>query len=409
MKEADALSANGHSVRVVTTSTRPEYARYDSELIKGKQWRHMVIAADRSSLRGQLRWLTTGVAQRFARALLRLGVKSRLVRDTAASRYGRALEQGVAVEAADVVIGHNLAALGPAARAAHRIGARLGFDIEDLHVEVLADCDANDLERVLIASVEREYLPRCQFLTASSPGIAAEIARRYDVPEPQVVLNVFPWGDRPTRVIEVRDRQRDLPSLYWYSQTIGPDRGLEDAVDAVARIGMPVHLHLRGEISDHYRTALVARATRLGISGALHLHESASPTMMIELAAEHDIGLALEQPTTVNRDLCITNKLFTYMVAGIAVAATDTVGQRAVLHEVPDVGFLYRPGDVNGLAAGIRALVESPSRLALAKRQSADAARQRFCWEVERDRLVRYLTSNSDISIGAKAAAVENM
>ena len=43
---------------------------------------------------------------------------------------------------------------------------------------------------------------------------------------------------------------------------------------------------------------------------ALFLLWPCAPDEMIRAAAEFDVGLALEQPSSLNRDLCLTNKFF---------------------------------------------------------------------------------------------------
>src|SRR5262245_42551851 len=53
----------------------------------------------------------------------------------------------------------------------------------------------------------------------------------------------------------------------------------------------------------------------------------ASPDAMVDLARGFDVGLALEQASPRNRQLCLTNKAFTYILAGVPVAMTDTPGQ----------------------------------------------------------------------------------
>src|SRR2546422_9615422 len=61
-----------------------------------------------------------------------------------------------------------------------------------------------------------------------------------------------------------------------------------------------------------------------------------SPDSLVRLAAEYDVGLALEVPISENRIICMndlcTNKVFTYLMAGLAVAAS-TLGEGATLYE----------------------------------------------------------------------------
>ena len=77
----------------------------------------------------------------------------------------------------------------------------------------------------MISLIESRWLPGCAYMTAVSPGIADAYVENYGVAQPHVVLNVFPKSHAPSGATP-RGTARPGPSLYWFSQTIGPDRGL---------------------------------------------------------------------------------------------------------------------------------------------------------------------------------------
>ena len=381
VKEADALTVAGHDVRVVALDLVDEHAALDREMMRGRAWRLESIRVPRRRGRFPLGYLQIATRQKAARALFAAGLQADAVAVRALSRYLGPLARAASREQADIVIAHNLPALPAAARAAERLGAQLGFDLEDFHSAELPDDSSHDRERALLTAIERRYLARCDLLSASSAGIADEVARRYAVRRPVVVHNTFPLADRELDPPPPRERRGEGPSLYWYSQVIGPTRGIEQAIRALALLPFAAHLHLRGQIGDEFARTLNELARDLGVADRVHLLPYAPPHTLVALAAQHDIGLAMEQPDTLNRAICATNKLFTYLAAGLAVAATDTPGQRRILDDAPGAGFLYPPRDVNALAAGLERLLSSPTELAAAKRASLAAARARFSWE----------------------------
>lgn len=407
VKEADALHAAGHAVRVVSLRTRGADAARDRVLMSTRGWRLDTVDVTRES--APVRWLVNGVAQRGAQHAFVLGFRRGLVRDLAASRFVVPLALAAAGERADVYVAHNVEALPAAAWAARRHGARLAFDVEDLHEGILPDGETYAAERERIVAVQRRYLPSCDRLTAAAPGIADEITRRYDVARPLTILNAFPGSDRPAEPIVRRDRVSDAPALYWFSQTLGADRGIEDAIGALARLEIPAHLYLRGAIDDGYRAALISRVAELGLADRVHLLDVVPPGEIVARAAEHDIGLALEQPTTLNRDLCVTNKLFVYMLAGIAVVATDTRGQRDVLESAETGALLYPPGDAAALASRLGELLASPPALARARAAALSAALGPLAWEREAARLVAYLEGVPTESAPAESLVVESL
>lgn len=389
LKEADLLHSAGAEVRVVSLSLDEELAARDRDLSADRGWQLRQVEGGRHGPR-QLEWMLAAAGQRSAQIAFAGGLRIGSIADRAASRMLGALEDAAREERADVIIGHNLPALPAAGRAAARIGARLGFDCEDLHGEEESDPDRAASARVLASAVQSRWLPRCEYLTASSDGIATEVARRYGVGRPQVVLNVFPLAMR-TKPTSIRDRVDATPSVYWFSQTIGADRGVEEAMSAVAGLPWPVAMHLRGKIAADYRQHLSNHAHALDLAGRFFVHAPAPADEMVALAMQHDIGLASEQPVSVNRLLCVTNKIFVYMTAGLAIAASDTPGQRQIIEQSPGAGFLFAPGSIEGLRAGLWQLLAAGARVAAAKQRSLEAATTRFCWELESPRMRAYL------------------
>src|SRR5205823_6516652 len=96
-----------------------------------------------------------------------------------------------------------------------------------------------------------------------------------------------------------------------------------------------------------------------------------------------DIGLALDPNDCLNRSLTICNKVFLYLQAGLALAATATPGQREVIAEAPQAGFVYAPGDHAALAAALIPLVTDRRRLLDVQTAAWIAGRNRFNWDLE--------------------------
>ena len=112
---------------------------------------------------------------------------------------------------------------------------------------------------------------------------------------------------------------------------------------------------------------------------------------LIRSMAEYDVGLALERPQNRNYNLTVTNKLFSYMLAGLAIAATDTPGQREVLNQAPAAGFLYPAGDAKPPRAMLEIWLQDRARLLQAQGAAWGAARSRFCWDIEQKSFLELL------------------
>ena len=392
LKEADALHEAGYAVRVVAMRLESAKAAWDRQLMSTRGWQLETLDACRDNLIGRLTWLKGSLRHRFYQRSARLQGRGTGLEKTF-SRYFPEMCCLAAREPADLFIGHNLQALPPAAYAAQRCQAKLGFDAEDFHRGEIPEDDAQKAPlRKAIIAIEQSYIPRCDYLTAASDGIGDAYARVLGVPKPATILNVFPLSEREghTPPEELR-KERCGPglSLYWYSQVIGPDRGLQDVLQALALLPTGVRLHIRGAWAHGYKSQFHEQADALGVADRLHVLPTVPPEQLVERAAQHDVGLALEAGHTENRRIAVTNKFLNYYLAGLAIAASDVPGQRAIMKTAPEAGFLFKPGDAQALANHLRAWLECPETLKAAKERSRCLGKSRFCWDHEKLRLLK--------------------
>lgn len=292
---------------------------------------------------------------------------------------------------ADLYIAHNLAALPAAARAADEHHAMLGFDAEDFHRGEFRKHDQSKRKK-LTELLEAKYVPLCGHLTAASEGIAQAYSDVFAIEEPNVVLNVFPLlerkGQTPQDELKKEKSSDDVISLYWYSQTIGPNRGLQSVLRALPQLAERVHLTLRGRWADGFEHTFRTLAAELDVTNRLRVLPPAPPDQLVERATQHDIGLALEQAHTRNRDVCVTNKLLVYLLAGIPVVATATTGQRHICETVPEAARLCASGGPEAIAEAVRSLMHDGNVRPEARAAAHQAGTERYNWEREQSKLL---------------------
>ncbi|HMI92418.1 MAG TPA: glycosyltransferase [Polyangiales bacterium] len=386
-KEAVALAEAGYDVNVLVCHSLSWREEWDRELAaeRGITLRGIALHGNAPLVRVQRR--AAAAVSRAALLLTSLAGPLPALSELASSdRVATLFAHGLR-QRADLYIAHNLPALAVAAALARVYRARLAFDCEDDHLGELS-AGAPAYQSALVDSLQSRYLPDCAYVSAPSDGIADLLAERYRITRPIVVHNVFPWSQRDQLDGRRVDRRSAAVSLYWYSQTLGLDRGVQDALRAAGRLRGDFELHLRGHASRDTREALLAIAREGGIAERVFFHEQVQPGELLSRTAEHDIGLALEQPVSRNRLLTVTNKIFFYLVAGLAVAATETPGQTPIMSQLADSGFSYPPGDHEQLARGLQRWLDDRPALQRTRAAALEAARTRFCWEIERDKLL---------------------
>jgi glycosyltransferase involved in cell wall biosynthesis len=385
LKSADALSAAGYDVRVVATRHEPWAVAADRDVAARRSWTAAAIDYRRGDSGATYWW--SGARHRGARAVAAALGPRRAPLAVVSRAFGRVhseLVRAIAADPGDLIYGGTTGALAAVAEAGRRCGTPYAVDFEDFHAGETGGADATMVD-ALAARVERAVIPGAAFVTTSSEAIAAAYRERDGV-EMAVIHNTFPLP------AQAPDASRVDPArlrVYWFSQTIGPGRGLEDAILALGRAGVAALLALRGRprpgYLDSLRSLAAARAPRLEL---VHL-EPAPPDAMIDLARGFDVGLALEQSDVRNHQLALSNKALTYVLAGVAVIFTDTPGQHALGIDLGRAAALVPVGDVDALAAAFARWAHDPAELECAKRTAWHAAARRWHWEhaLERGRL----------------------
>lgn len=398
VKEADALHEAGYDVHVVSGWYYPPLDVHDVEIFNRAGWARSTVYY----LTGP-RVLLAKFRREFARRRLANTPKPGVELSLRAIHPALGLLTRAAARIeADLFIGHCLPGLPAAARAAKSRGVRYGFDAEDFHLQETEQRAAGGSEAAAVRAIESHFLPHCAHLTASSPLISRACADTYGVPEPLSLLNVFPLAEAPARphAGSVDGGAR----LYWFSQTIGHGRGLEQLIVALGQMQTRCELHLRGIPVPDFMDQLRQHAREAGFHGRIDVLPTAPAHEMARLAAGYDLGLSLEQSWPPNRDLCLTNKLFTYLLAGVPVALTPTRAQAQLAPALGDAAFLLDLQDAAGAAREIDAFFSSPERRQRARGAAWKLARERFNWDLEKTRFLASVANvfESPLNSGTK-------
>ncbi len=372
IKEADALAARGHDVFVVTKRVDRWSDERDVRLLRGKRWSLHRVGLMRDDPAG---WFSSAVRAGLALRGYRALGAGRLAEEACYRGLPHVLAAATGTRA-DFFIAHTQGALPIAARAAARRGVPFGFDCEDLLAEEMADGLRDPAWRSAILHIERTYLPKAAYVTATSRAMAAYLADLYGIAEPSVIYNVFPRAEFDGLQPPAARARRESLELVWMSATIGPGRGLEDAIRALAHLPEAVRLTIFGRMLPSYEPDLMALADLVGVRARVTIQPIPEPHAVAAAIARFDVGLALDLNDC---------EVFEYLQAGLVVAATDTPGQREVIESVPRAGFVYPPGDDRALAQHLRAYVGDRRSLLAAQTAAWEAGRRRYNWDGDRD------------------------
>jgi glycosyltransferase involved in cell wall biosynthesis len=251
----------------------------------------------------------------------------------------------------------------------------------------------------LAARIERPLLAQASFLTASSAQIAGAYTTAYGV-TPVPIHNTYSTDfDRTPH-----DGAAGPLRVYWFSQTIGSDRGLDQVVAALGASGRTAELHLRGRLVQAYGDQLCELQHSAASSLRILFHEPTAPGAIVASAHGYDLGLSTEEPASLNRQLCLGNKIFVYLAAGLPVVLSGTTAQSELARDLGEAARVYPIGDVASLAELFRAWTADPAGQRRSRAAARAAALRRWHWEHPADRGALIDTIRRIVGSGASRA-----
>lgn len=287
----------------------------------------------------------------------------------------------------DVIHAHDTDTLSAGVLVADLVRAPLVYDAHELYPDMIAEFGRGGSWPVQAywKRVERANVPRAALVITVSAGLSDELHRRFGV-ESVVVRNVpalVSLADG-ARLREELDLVDDPRALALYQGVLIRGRGLVRLVEAVAQVPDLV-LAVQGFGPEE--GAIRARAAELGVSDRVRLMGRKPPEALHEYACGADLGVVIYEHTTLNNYLAGPNKLYSYLMAGLPVAASGFPGLAEVVADTA-VGVTFDPAEVTSIASALARLAGDPSaRVAMGERARA-LAQSRFNWDAEKRVLV---------------------
>ncbi len=104
---------------------------------------------------------------------------------------------------------------------------------------------------------------------------------------------------------------------------------------------------------------------------------------MERLASEYDVGLVSEIGETQNHQIALSNKLFTYLLAGVPVVASS-IPAHVALDGIRGAVRLYETLDPHAMARAFDFFLLNRCQLAELRRCAWRLGQDRFNWDVEK-------------------------
>ena len=284
----------------------------------------------------------------------------------------------------EVVQAHDSPALRAACALARRHGARLVYDgVEAVEGRAVfaTGALARGLRR-LESWREARMIRRADLVLTVGPGLRDWMAARYGIAAPRLLRNCREWQPacrdprlRAACALGAEDH------LVLSANSIVPDAGIEQLIEALALLPPAVHLALLGPVRNvAYRATLEDLAARRGVGGRLHFPAPCAADEVVDMFAGADVGVIALQNTRQNHQLAMPNRLFEMIMARLplVVANLPDLAQLVTSH---GIGETCDERDPRSLAVALLRVLE-PARQATLRERVEHAARS-LSWERE--------------------------
>jgi glycosyltransferase involved in cell wall biosynthesis len=224
-----------------------------------------------------------------------------------------------------------------------------------------------------IRAIEGEGIRRADYVVTVNPFIADMLREEYSLPvSPAVVMNCPARDSSPVRMDTAGGPVRVL-----YQGKVQAFRGIGELILAFRSIES-AELTVSGDGPLLKRFRLLARIE--GLEGRVRFTGRYEPDETLAIVRGHHIGVMPFSPVTLNITYSSPNKLFDYMMGGLAIVASDLPFLRKVIEE-ERMGALLPANSPEEIAEALRTLIADRDRLTSCRRNAREAALARYCWE----------------------------
>lgn len=241
----------------------------------------------------------------------------------------------------------------------------------------------------LVTAIFASIVPHCNGVITASPLYAQEISKRYHISDVTVIRNV-PLHQTAINSNRLRQHLNLRPEvrIALYQGMLQPNRGLDVLVHAASFLDPNIVIIMMGNGLKDTVEQLTALIKHEGVADRVKIIPAAPYAELLNWTASADIGLTVLPPDySLSIRMCLPNKLFEYLMAGLPVLSSplDAVAEVLTSYQVGQVVSSLTPKDV---AVAINTMLADDSALAHMRQNALEVARDEFHWENERQKLV---------------------
>jgi glycosyltransferase involved in cell wall biosynthesis len=241
----------------------------------------------------------------------------------------------------------------------------------------------------MFAQMLPHLISACAAVITVSQPIVEEIKRSYHKENVALVRNMLPYCTvvRTNRLREHLGLASHV-QIALYQGYLQPDRGLDLLVRAAPLINSDIVIVMMGKGIGNTQAHLEELIREFNVADRVKIIPPVPYEELLEWTASADIGLTLiPLDYTLNMKLCLPNKLFEFIMAGLPVLSAPLEAITEIITRY-DVGCVVPSLSSENVAYGINSLMADPIKR-MRMHENALQAAQELCWEKESENLLQ--------------------
>lgn len=406
LKEVDTALELNYQVEIISFQYNNWSEKLDKIWISEHPGIRIYIISLSSNL--NLLWLVSSFIEKIGKYLYPIFRKNLYVNAFVSTRRSGLLQHKLALlknskERFDLIIAHNLGALYPAWWLNFKTKVPFIFDMEDYYPgEHIISDPANEKNRREF--LLKKLLPDATTVTFASPLIGEQLKKlvgETSIKNLALINNCFPSDEFEYHAqifslssnLQIKSSLNQVVHFVWFSQNIAANRGLELIISEFDKHKDKVHLHLIGNLYEDFNKDWIEPHQEF-----ITTYSPMPQKELNQFICKFDVGLALELPSAdENRQICLTNKIWAYLQAGLYILATDTLAQVEFMNDHTEHGVIFETNqtcrgkdaeriNMNSLGNSLENILSNINAIWEVKKDRFERAKA-FSWEKESKKL----------------------